>query len=460
MAVVRNQRQPEELSEHDVTAAIERISGRDKELARGAEHVYDTLTWGEGPGQLRRAGVQEWLWYQLPTKYLTDEPGYMGRLAETAAVLFDELGLDAYAAVCRSPSTAAVHAGFDRSEVAGFKELRKARAASGIEPPDLEDFAWAELMGMEEATARTNVENTLEAAIESGELVVGGRGWRVQQQQITSSALDRDHPTQPGQSWRTAVITERIASWIESASRRSERTARLRADVANRLLHPIAPPPDLAEHMAPLTWLLSEFGESQTLTQAGYLNRAFVVHVYEHEPWDDGFRRDQPPRSETDDITLHRLRHWLESAGALRKRGKVLHRTTHGTAMTSDPLTAWTTFACAPGPDGWERFVIMQAALILLARGEPVRSEELYEQVTADAAELGWRTNEGRAQRLPSRADVSPAFHTTWRLLELFGFGREHGDWRDRAFSLTPAGQSTMLAMLRAEAAGPRSLPR
>ena len=207
--------------------------------------------------------------------------------------------------------------------------------------------------------------------------------------------------------------------------------------------------------MAPLTWLLSEFGESQTLTQAGYLNRAFVVHVYEHEPWDDGFRRDQPPRSETDDITLHRLRHWLESAGALRKRGKVLHRTTHGTAMTSDPLTAWTTFACAPGPDGWERFVIMQAALILLARGEPVRSEELYEQVTADAAELGWRTNEGRAQRLPSRADVSPAFHTTWRLLELFGFGREHGDWRD-AFSLTPAGQSTMLAMLRAEAAGPR----
>ena len=220
MAVVRNQRQPEELSEHDVTAAIERISGRDKELARGAEHVYDTLTWGEGPGQLRRAGVQEWLWYQLPTKYLTDEPGYMGRLAETAAVLFDELGLDAYAAVCRSPSTAAVHAGFDRSEVAGFKDCAR-HAASGIEPPDLEDFAWAELMGMEEATARTNVENTLEAAIKVGR--AGGRWprWRVQQQQITSSALDRDHPTQPGQSWRTAVITERIASWIESASRRS-----------------------------------------------------------------------------------------------------------------------------------------------------------------------------------------------------------------------------------------------
>ncbi len=75
-----------------MSAAIARISQHDEELAREAQHVYDTLTWGEGPGQLRRAGVQDWLWYRLATKYITSEAGYMGRLAETAAVLFDELG--------------------------------------------------------------------------------------------------------------------------------------------------------------------------------------------------------------------------------------------------------------------------------------------------------------------------------------------------------------------------------
>lgn len=99
---VRNRRQPWELSDDDVTAAIARIGERDDDLARDAGHVYDALTWDEGPGQIRRAGVQDWLWYRLPMKHLTDEVGYTGRLAETAAVLFDELGLDAYAAICRA----------------------------------------------------------------------------------------------------------------------------------------------------------------------------------------------------------------------------------------------------------------------------------------------------------------------------------------------------------------------
>ena len=110
--VVRNRRSPWDLSDHDVTAAFARLRERDEDLGREAEDVYGTLTWGEGPGQIRRAGVQEWLWYRVPTKYLTDEVGYMGRLAEAAAALFDELGLDAYAALCRSEVTAGVHAAF------------------------------------------------------------------------------------------------------------------------------------------------------------------------------------------------------------------------------------------------------------------------------------------------------------------------------------------------------------
>lgn len=50
-------------------------------------------------------------WCQLPTKYLTEEPGYVGRLASVAAEPSEEFGLDAYAAVCRFrfKATAAVH---------------------------------------------------------------------------------------------------------------------------------------------------------------------------------------------------------------------------------------------------------------------------------------------------------------------------------------------------------------
>ena len=151
---VRNRCRPAELTEGDVAAAIERIRASDGDVAAEAEHVVDSLTWGEGPGVIRQSGLQEWLWYVVPTKYLTDEVGYKGRFAETAAVLFDELGLDGYAAICRSEETAKVHEAFDRSDAAGRSALRKAIERSGIDPPDLDDFAWSSVMRSEDAVER------------------------------------------------------------------------------------------------------------------------------------------------------------------------------------------------------------------------------------------------------------------------------------------------------------------
>jgi hypothetical protein len=454
---VRNRQEPWALTEDDVQAALERIAGRDEELAQEAEHVYGTLTWGEGPGQIRQAAVQDWLWYQLPTKYFTDENGYMGRLAATAAELFDELGLDAYAAVCRSEVTAGVHAAFDQSDALGFKAMRKARAGSGIEPPDLDDFAWGEVMGLEEALARSSVENTLERAIAEGPLQVGVRGWRGRQREITATQLDGDHPSQPGQSWRTTIITERIGEWVRSASARSEELGRRRAAIASRLLHPITPPADVAERVAPLSWLLDVFGDEQALTQAGYLNRPFVVLVQERRPWEDPFASDGLPRTETDVIMLHRLRGWLESVGALRKRGKKLRRTERGAAMAADPMVAWGVLTNQMSGNPWDRFVVDAAGLVLLERGGEVSNSDLIEAVAADAVELGWRTSDHGMSRVPTDRDVSSSFYGTWPLLRLFGFVAEHGDWGSRGCSVPPAGESTMLAIIRAGAAGPRT---
>jgi len=69
---------------------------------------------------------------------------------------------------------------------------------SGIDPPNLADFAWSDLMGGEEASAHCAVEDVLERAIAAGDVMVGGRGWRVAQAAAAAKALDGDHPELPG----------------------------------------------------------------------------------------------------------------------------------------------------------------------------------------------------------------------------------------------------------------------
>lgn len=457
---VRKQREPATLTETDVEAAVARVQARDPERARDAGHVYDTLTWGEGPGVLSQAGLQDWLWYRLPTKYLTDEAGYMGRFAGIAAELFDELGLDVYAAVCRSEATAGVHDAFERSDRAGFAAMRKAQGVSGIEPPDLDDFEWGQTMGIEEASARSAAEFALEGAIADGGLMVGGRGWRARQREVTALAIAAEHPSVPGQTWRTAVLTERVASWVDEASRRSERLSGLRARVANRLLSPIPPPPDVAERLVPLTWLLEEFGNEQALTQAGYLNTAFLRRVHQDQPWSDPFATGAPPRTETDAIMLHRLRALLVTIGALRKQGRTLQRTSRGAAMTADPAAAWTALTQKVAGDPWDRFAVETCGLLLVDRGVDVPADEATTTVAAIAADMGWRTSgDGGGAHDPSEREVAWAISDTVAAFQLFGLLDQDGDWRHRRWTLTPAGGATVLAILRSRATGPRERP-
>ena len=133
---VRNRRSTIDLDDEDVDGAIERMAGRDLDQGRDAEHVYDTLTWGEGPSRIDQAGVQRWLWYELPTKYMTDEPGYMTRLAAVAAEMFDELGLDAVRrALCRSQVTAGVHAALIAPAVTGSRPCARRTRRRGSTRP-------------------------------------------------------------------------------------------------------------------------------------------------------------------------------------------------------------------------------------------------------------------------------------------------------------------------------------
>lgn len=457
---IRNERPPSALAEADVVAALARLTAEDAELGREAGHVYESLTWGEGPGVLDQVGIQHWLWWELTTKYMTDELGFEAAMAEVAARLFDELGLHRYAAIARSETTAEVHATFGRSRSAGRRALVRAMAASGVDPADLDDFTWGDVFGPAEADARSAVSHALEAGIDTGDLVPGARGWQARAKDLTAATLDVSRVDRLGESFRQAVVTERLEHWIRGADQRDPELHRLRAGVANALLHPIDPPPDVAERMAPLTGYLELFGAEQRITQAGYLAPAFVREVYEARLWDiDEVMFPSAPRSEVDEPTLHRLRGFLVSAGALRKSGKVLKRTKRGTVMTADPVEAWQAVVGHLGASDWDRFVVETDLLQLLAADEDVAVDRLSRVTVDAAAAMGWRFSEGGSQHAPRNLEVRWADADSFDLLERFGLLVEDGDWRDRRLSLTPAGRATALAMLRHTAAGPKDRP-
>lgn len=451
---------PAELSEDDVVGALARIAARDAGLARSAHDAYEGLTWGEGPGVLRQAGLQFWLWYAVPTKYMTDEAGYMGRLAQGAAALFDELGLHAYAAICRSSATAEVHAAFDRSDADGRRAVGRAMEKSGVDPPHMADFTWSDFMGGEESAAHSAVEDALERAIAVGELAVGGRGWRAAQAAVAAAALDSDHPDLPGQSWRTAVLTERLERWVGAAQRSSRLLGSARAAVANRLLHPIEAPSGATAAIAPLVWLLDRHGDEQPLTQAGYLTPAFVRSLQAERPWDLVFPLDRQPRTEGDDEVLLAIRAWLQLAGALRKRKSKMMRTAAGAAMAADPAQAWSALTRHLAPQGWDGFAT-ETALLHLLDSKSRDSETTYgsalEFVAAAAADMGWTTTDGGEPREPTESDVAWALFDTRQVWEACGLVTRRRDWKDRQFALTEIGEAAALSYLRHTAAGPRT---
>ena len=446
----------------DVEAAIGRLSRHNRDLARDAEHVFETLTRGQGPEAIRQASVQEWLWYVLPTKYVDYEPGYMGRLAGVAAELFDELGLARYAAICRSETTASVHEAYDRTELDGLEAMRRAVEASGISPPDIEDFEWGAVKGLEEAMASFAVQDALESAICSGDIAVGKTGWRGHQRRVTAAVLDSDHPDQPGQSWRTAITTDRIQTWVDGASRRSEALYRLRSAVANRLLHPIGPPDGTALAMTPVVGFLSSFTDQQPLTPAGYLTPGFVEQLHHEIEWP--FRKDSfypphsktPPRRELDAYLLHTLRTWLQDAGALRKRNKVLLRTRLGAEAADNPDAAWEFLTRRLSTSPWEEFIVETVGLELIHRGGKADAEAVFESAAEIADDCGWYMEGTDGPVPPSKWHLQGAYREPSAILGACGLLEEGGNWQNRWLSLTDAGKTTHLAMLRASAAGPK----
>jgi len=169
-----------EPSDTIVAGALARLRAEDEGLGGDAEAALNSLTWDEGLETITQYGLQTFLWYELPRKWMTDLEGKR-HLANALGRLLDLVGLPRYAAICRSPETDAVLDAHERGSREGFAAFRRAEERSGVHPPDLPELEWGPVMGMREAGAFWSTAAALELAITGGQLRPGSSGWRAAQ---------------------------------------------------------------------------------------------------------------------------------------------------------------------------------------------------------------------------------------------------------------------------------------
>ncbi len=270
------------MSGAEVDRAVRRVEARRPDLTMAAQAVASGLTAGEGVAMIHQAALQQYLWWYLPREYPENE--WQG-LVEAAAALLDELGLPHLADVARSAATRTVLAAWAHGRKEGAAAFRAAHAKSGVEPPDTALLAWGSVMGVDEVRALDAVERALGDAVAAGTLVPGAPRWQTKAAAITDAVLSRPLDLPPGQTLAGLVTTERIGTWIDAA--RHPVHQEWRSGVANRLLHPIEPPPDTGDAVAPMRWLLelAAAPDGTELTQSNYLARATVLAAVERFGW-------------------------------------------------------------------------------------------------------------------------------------------------------------------------------
>ncbi len=442
------------MADHDdpeISAALTKLAELDASSAENAEAALRWIAGEDGLAAITQEGVQTFCWYQLPMKWLDGEEEKL-RVVTALAEAFDLLQLPRYAAICRSPTTCDILRAYELRPGLGKAAFRRAAAASGIVPPDLAEFRWGAVMGVQEAAAWSSTADFLEVAVASGALVPGTRGWKARQQELARAHLSTARLDLLGQTYAQAIITERAETWL--GHRRSETRRRIVAAVANRLLHPAQLPAGTAEPLPRLQWLLDQLSVGIGLTVRGNLNRAFVQQNADRFGWD--FNR--PPQTEDDLYDLSQLRELAEELGLARQAGRTLTLTVKGRRLSADADQLWRVVAAAllESNDSFSVFAgELFFALLLDADALPL--SKIAARVGRAANEAGFR--DYRTKKPPTEDDVRWVVHDTINLCRALGLLSEGAAWNEDSYGLTAIGKATALEALRARATGPAMSP-
>ncbi len=163
---------------------VRAVLGREESAwALDARAAWDSLTASGDAEWVALYELQDFLWYRLPAKFLVP---YQHKLAVASALarLLDALGYTEHADLCTGAATTQVLDAWERNSTAGFAALRRAMELSGVDPPNLEDFKWGDVMGLEEAALHLHAAIVLEEAIGSGRLTPGAPGWKKAQARV------------------------------------------------------------------------------------------------------------------------------------------------------------------------------------------------------------------------------------------------------------------------------------
>ena len=432
-----------------IADALAKIATVSPAIAEEAKSMFDALTWGEGLESVIQYGLQEFLWYTLPTKFFTETP--KEDLASALGMLFDALEMPRYALICTSDTTRAVLGAFTVSRRKGIAALRRAEEASGLKPPDLPEFTWGDIIGSEEARAQFAIATYLEMATTSGELTPGTKGWKATQAELVRAQLMTPRIELAGQSYFQAITTERLDMWVRGRGSATWRSTI--GELPRRLLHPIELPEEIGDPVRPFRWVLQQIGDGAALTQTGNLNQKLVQEAAKHFGWwPDYFG---PPRTEGELGALSELRVMAEDLKLLRSTTKTIALTKKGAALVDDREGLWRCVAKALLDVQAFDAMVGEVMFAMLIDTDVVKRAAVEGVVMRIAEEEGWRSE--RTGQGPDRraigASVIDMFNRL-RSLELGTFGDE---FASGTMALTPAGKVTALEALRARGTGPRS---
>ena len=401
--------------------------------------------------ELTQMGVQLFLWYFLPRKWLVDKAEHH----EVAWSLGDFLaaaGLDRYAAICRDPRTHHVIDAHHQSDEQGRRALREALDESGVEPPDTPTLAWSAVMGMDEARIRDEVSAMLEAAIVAGDLVVGGRGWKARAARLTVEYLTTPKGEYDYRLPRDVVHEERARRWVAEGGQARKRLYGAVLDELDDAYD--TSDAAVAESLEPVRALFDGIGDGATLTQAGYLPKALAVELNDRFRWYDlpGYK----VHSEADVTALQDLHRLLRQARLLTRRGRKL--AVSGTArkwLTDDRRLLEVLATQSLSGEGFDTDVATVYAAGLLTRRATVAEDQLLSQTHAVVADR-WSTKDGEGVALRDVTWSSQRWHG---IAETLGWVERTGEWRSRVVRLTDAGRLATRIGLASRAHAPRVAP-
>ena len=434
-------------SEQPLEALLAQIDGSSADLARAA--IGWILPDGVALTQIGQVALQEFLWYELPLKWLV-EVSELHKIAWALAKLFTAAGLERYAALCRSPQThLLLDAWQDEDHEIARKAMKSAIRSSGVDPPDTPLMGWGSVLGVAEQSASRRVSQALEQAIDAGELVPGERGWKQRAVSITEASLLLPRLDLRGGPLLQAVCRERSESWADGhpAARQD-----LLRQMLPLLASEVAVPRGARACLKPLRWLLEHIGDGVTLTRAGWLPKALVIEANDAFGWFDLFGLSV--RSEADLPELATLNELARRARLITKKGPRLSLSTSGRRALGDSRLLWRIVVAdifSAGTYEGEGAALAAAELVKAKTPLP------YPRVEAGvgAGLVGrWRTDSGEVLEHWSSLDATREFGL---LSDVFGWIEQDHDGQNLTWMLTSPGRQAALLGLQLQARTPRN---